>query len=133
MAAVVTIVLLAIGPFTQQAVKTTLCPRILDLGEQARIPVAAKLPLSEVGLGYYSGPKPRSPAALNAVRAGLTTPGAGSTDGLDSRCPTGNCTFADFGGVTHSSLGLCSRCEDLTSMVIQLAKSCPANKTGGQG
>lgn len=117
-AALTTILLLAIGPFAQQAIKTNLCRRILDSGEQARIPVAAKLPLSDVGTGPNIGPVTIPPAALNAVRAGLTTPSTASTDVLPFTCPTGNCTFPSFDGITHSSLGLCSACEDLTSTVI---------------
>ena len=127
-AALTTILLLAIGPFAQQAIKTNLCRRILDSGEQARIPVAAKLPLSDVGTGPNIGPVTIPPAALNAVRAGLTTPSTASTDVLPFTCPTGNCTFPSFDGITHSSLGLCSACEDLTSTVIQLPNNCPTEK-----
>ncbi|KAK0648281.1 hypothetical protein B0T16DRAFT_455765 [Cercophora newfieldiana] len=134
LAAITTIVLLAIGPFTQQAVKTTLCRRVVDtaLGDQAQIPIAAKLPRSEFRLGYNTGVKSKSPAALNAVRAGLMAPSAVSSDALPSNCPTGNCTFPAFKGVTHSSLGLCSSCEDLTPAVTQLPIYCPSNGTNGR-
>lgn len=33
-------------------------------------------------------------------------------------CPTGNCTFPEYGGVTYSTMGLCSICFD-TSRLIQ--------------
>ncbi|KAK4450539.1 hypothetical protein QBC34DRAFT_349295 [Podospora aff. communis PSN243] len=131
LAALTTIVLLAIGPFSQQAIKTTLCNRVINSGTQARIPFAAKLPQSEVGVGNNNGPRPKSPAALNAIKAGLTIPSVSSADSLLSVCPTGNCTFPEFRGITHSSLGLCSTCEDLTSMVVQLPRGCPLRRPNG--
>ncbi|KAK1834057.1 hypothetical protein QBC39DRAFT_252942 [Podospora conica] len=124
-AAITTIVLLAIGPFTQQSVKTTLCRRVLDRGDPVLIPIAAKLPSRDVGVRNNVGPLDLPASALNAVRAGLTTPNSGSTFNLPFECPTGNCTFPEFKGITHSSLGLCSACEDVTPTVVELPKNCP--------
>lgn len=125
LAAITTIVLLATGPFAQQSVKTTLCRQVLGKAEPALIPVAAKLPLSDVGTKAYVGPVILPASALNAVRAGLTTPSSGSTFNLPFVCSTGNCTFPEFKGITHSSLGLCSSCEDVTPAVVELPENCP--------
>lgn len=125
LAAITTIVLLATGPFAQQSVKTTLCRRVVDAAVPARIPVAPKLPLSDVGVKGNAGPVTLPPSALNAVRAGLTTPSSGSTFNLPFACETGNCTFPEFKGITHSSLGLCNICEDVTPTVVELPKNCP--------
>jgi hypothetical protein len=48
-------------------------------------------------------------------------------DGLSNRnasgsapsaiCPSGNCTFPAYSGVTHSSIGLCSKCVEVSSMI----------------
>ncbi|PMD47130.1 hypothetical protein L207DRAFT_575928 [Hyaloscypha variabilis F] len=36
---------------------------------------------------------------------------------LSAKCPTGNCTFDAFNGVTHSSLAICSRCNDVSMLI----------------
>jgi hypothetical protein len=128
LAAITTIVLLATGPFAQQSVKTTLCRKVLGPAEPALIPVAAKLPLSDVVERGQVGPVSLPASALNAVRAGLTTPSSGSTFNLPFVCRTGNCTFPEFKGITHSSLGLCNSCQDVTPTVVELPESCPTDE-----
>jgi hypothetical protein len=37
-----------------------------------------------------------------------------STSRIVTNCPSGNCTFPDFAGISHSSIGICTRCKDIT-------------------
>ncbi|KAK4444948.1 hypothetical protein QBC34DRAFT_442160 [Podospora aff. communis PSN243] len=128
-AAITTIILLAIGPFSQQAIRTDLCLRIVETQERALIPVAARIPRLEESFDTFGQPRALSAETMNSVLAGLTTPEYASETNLGFQCTTGNCTFPAFGDITYSSLGLCSSCEDLTSMVTQSPK-CPSTITG---
>ncbi|KAK0620037.1 hypothetical protein B0T14DRAFT_566823 [Immersiella caudata] len=128
-AAITTIILLAIGPFSQQAIRADLCLRIVESQEPALIPVAARIPRFEVSYDVFGNPRSLPAESMNSVLAGLTTPEYASENVLGFQCSTGNCTFPAFSGITYSSLGLCSSCEDLTSMVTQSPK-CPSRITG---
>ncbi|KAK3328723.1 hypothetical protein B0H66DRAFT_491 [Apodospora peruviana] len=136
LAAITAVALLAIDPFTQQSIKTVLCNRVIDTpNSAARIPVAVKLPQDEVTIDGWNGlPDAISAESMNSVLGGLTTPEfMAPANTLDFSCPTGNCTFPEFdGGITHSSLGICSQCDDLTSLVRQ-EPNCPHKSFGIYG
>ncbi|KAK3317405.1 hypothetical protein B0T19DRAFT_434923 [Cercophora scortea] len=66
---------------------------------------------------------------MNALVGGLTS--RATVTPVDFTCPTGNCTFpASNGGVTHSSVGICSRCEDLTDTHVTQGH-CPKPRPAG--
>lgn len=113
-AAGVVILSFVVGPFMQQAIKTEICLQVLP-NVNSSIPV----------VNYVQGQYYRVTAGLWDVTVdmkgimvqGLTNPQSQdlATQGF---CPTGNCTFPDYGtSITHSTLGLCSRCVDRTSEV----------------
>ncbi|KAK3382033.1 hypothetical protein B0T24DRAFT_685729 [Lasiosphaeria ovina] len=116
-AAVTTIILLTTGSLTQQAVKTTLCRQIVDIPaaaanqDRALIPVAAKLSNKEIVTGYVGEIVAVSPETMNGIQAGLTNPDLVSTSAFPFSCPTGNCTFAESGGITYSTLERCPSTE----------------------
>lgn len=112
---------LAIGPFTQQAIKTTPCP-------QTRRDVAASIPVAHYmdypganqalysnGPGAWGLPVDLKGAMIN----GLVNP-SGNESSVSATCLTGNCTFQPIGGdaraddtnvsYSYSSIGLCSSC-----------------------
>jgi len=135
-AAVTTIILIALDPFSQQSVRTAVCTRIvhgpLAAGAEALIPIAARIPRSEIRPDTFGNPRALSPESLNSVLAGLANPEfMANPSTLPFTCPSGNCTFPSFGEVTYSSLGMCSQCEDLTSVVTHTR--CPERSRGDFG
>lgn len=115
-AALVTIASLAVGPFTQQAVKTVTCPH-LQANSRSSLPVANYVPGSSAYYRIGAGQFELEVDMKSAMIQGVTDP-----DGKDSDvtvvCSTGNCTWPDYGtGVTHSSIGMCSSCLDTTDWV----------------
>ncbi|ROV91205.1 hypothetical protein VMCG_09358 [Cytospora schulzeri] len=115
-AAVVTIASLAVGPFTQQALKTATCPRSVP-NATAAIPVAYYAPGSSsyyrTGAGMYEVEVDMKSAMIE----GLTYPDGKDND-VEVTCGGSNCTWSDFGtGVTHATIGLCSACLDTTAYV----------------
>lgn len=113
-AALVTIASLAVGPVTQQAVRTAVCPQLLP-GVRAAMPAANYVPGSSsyyrIGAGSYELEVDMKSAMIKA----LAEQGGSDTSGVDVVCKTGNCTWPDYGtGVTHASIGLCSKCIDTT-------------------
>lgn len=115
-AALVTIASLAVGPFTQQALKTSLCPTLAP-NARAEIPVANYVPgrssYYRVGAGSFQVETDMK----GAMFAGLTNPD-GKDNEVEVSCASSNCTWPDYGtGATHASIGLCSACIDTTQYV----------------
>lgn len=101
--ALITIALLAVDPFTQQALTYYDCSTSLD-GQQATLPRTNFF----MPPGEHTGALEESimPPIQNAINAGLFSPGVGV--GFD--CSSGNCTFPD----SYNSLGYCSHCDDIS-------------------
>jgi hypothetical protein len=115
-AALVTILSFAVGPFIQQAIKTASCPQILD-SVNATLPVANYVPGSSSYYRIAAGLWEVTVDMKGAMIQGLTNP-KGNDSAIQAVCPSGNCTFPDYGtGITHSSIGMCSKCIDTTSLV----------------
>lgn len=117
----VIILSLAIGPFAQQAIKTTTCPQY---SEQARasIPIAHHMGYPRGDYRPYSIGAGADEVTLPADMKGAMVNGfvnlMGNDSALSAFCPTGNCTFqAAVDGITYSSIGLCSACIETTSFV----------------
>ncbi|KAK4185690.1 hypothetical protein QBC35DRAFT_476103 [Podospora australis] len=119
------ILLFAIGPFAQQSVQTSVCS-ILHHTQLAKVPVAYKIPPNEVPAWSTPGQKLElNPLTFSALLSGLSDlDNVSKSSGLDLQCPTGNCTFREFDGMTYSTLGICSKCEDITHL-IQEIHECP--------
>lgn len=116
-AALVTIASLAVGPVTQQAVRTAACPLLLP-DVRSAIPAANYVPGSSsyyrIGAGSYE----LEVDMKSAMIKGLTEQVGSDGNGVDVTCKTGNCTWPDYGtGVTHASIGLCSKCLNTTDWV----------------
>lgn len=115
----------AIGPFSQQAVKTYSCDipaegaayilaaEWVGQADVNRIPVANGIWLSpEMGM-----------TLINGLVQGV------SNDSLSlSHCKSSNCTFEFQSGITHQSVGVCSACVDVRD---QLAQKKSAKVVGG--
>ncbi|KAK1996996.1 hypothetical protein LX36DRAFT_91679 [Colletotrichum falcatum] len=115
-AALVTIASLTVGPVTQQAVRTASCSMLWDHAP-ATMPAAHYVPGSSayyrIGAGIYELEVDMKTAMIK----GMTDPGSRDNE-VQVGCVSGNCTWPDHGtGVTHASIGMCSRCLDTTSFV----------------
>ncbi|PHH88680.1 hypothetical protein CDD83_7210 [Cordyceps sp. RAO-2017] len=109
-AALTTVLSLAISPFTQQAIKTVPCPRLVP-GALASAPIAFVVP----GPEFLSDHSPGSRLRL-AMISSISRPRAASST-IQSVCPSGNCTFPELHGVPHSTIGVCSQCQNTSSLV----------------
>ena len=121
---------LAIGPFVQQAIKTTGCSHPID-GVVATLPYAHYVP----AMGTYDNfPYPYGAARIEqdtnvAILISLTRQQSQSSQ-IQPVCSTGNCTFPNgnpiddttfkangSGQSTFSTIGLCTKCVDVSSLV----------------
>ena len=111
------------GPFVQQALNTRDCAVALP-GRVALLPVAHYIGASKDSFRLSASTHEVNTDMKAATIAGLTTPGGNK---VDATCSTGNCTFPSWepvGGVnmtnpiTHASIGMCSRCFDVGSLVF---------------
>ncbi|KAF6818882.1 hypothetical protein CPLU01_13171 [Colletotrichum plurivorum] len=113
LAALITILSMAVGPFTQQAAGTVPCQRIVP-GARASLPIAHYFPglhrslLEDIITSSIKG------AVLNALVNTATY-----EQSIQFTCETGNCTFPTLSsGVTHSSIGICSACFDTSRYIV---------------
>ncbi|KAK4451188.1 hypothetical protein QBC34DRAFT_348174 [Podospora aff. communis PSN243] len=109
-AAIITIVSFATGPFVQQAIKTVNCNEIVPTS-RASVPIAHYAPGSSGYVNIGTGLWEVMNDMKGALIAGLSNPSTVNTN-IVSTCPTGNCTFLDY-----ASIGLCSYCKDITPLV----------------
>lgn len=122
---VVLVTSLLVGPFAQQSIRVFYQDVPSELG-------AASLPVSRVidafeGTSYYNT-MPVADFAFWSLKNGPrvsvfnTVSNPSSHDlTISPECPTGNCDFPalDGSGITHTSLGVCSACSDMTPLVKQ--------------
>lgn len=118
--ALLVILLAAFGPFTQQTIRSFVCRVQVLPSNQASVPVAhyfnspddAHLTYNQKGAVFKLGSSMKS-----AILDAMTTKDDG-TNRLDFTCPTGDCTFKPGPtGSAYASIGLCSECFDITSLV----------------
>ncbi|KAF4867448.1 hypothetical protein CGCSCA1_v013408 [Colletotrichum siamense] len=103
--ALVIVASFAIAPFSQQAATTYPCE--IDIEGNASIAVA-----QWVGTGADgSMPMISSETHVAAVTGLIYGPAISMAAPNVFECNSGNCTFNSIGGITHSSVGICSSCE----------------------
>lgn len=128
LALIVIMTSLAVGPFTQQSISTDYRPTKVGI---ASLPVTYSLG-SGSGDFYFRtlGGGDFITWSLTAkVRSALFSALANPSSNdsiIPVDCPTGNCEFPPWGwqgglesenDVTHASIGMCSRCHDVSSLV----------------
>ncbi|WYZ42051.1 hypothetical protein EsH8_V_000946 [Colletotrichum jinshuiense] len=115
-AAIVTIASLAVGPVTQQAVRTATCPMLQD-HVNSSIPAAHYVPGTSAYYRVGAGSYEIQVDMKSTMIQGITAPGSQDSN-VQVSCSSGNCTWPDWGtGVTHASIGMCSTCIDTTDFV----------------
>ncbi len=126
LAAVVLVLSFLIGPFVQLASRTKPCSFTVP-GKNASLPFAHYVP--SIG-GWVEGGDALGEAAPNdlivAILSAATSPN-GVENQINPTCSSGNCTFnsgdphienaRDTGLTTYSTSGMCSRCEDISSLI----------------
>ena len=117
-AASITIVALAIDPFTQQIIDYYSQPLAIS-GRQAGIPRTNNF--TEAG-GTDTGLPINQPLYNGFFSSGQSGDSNPSFD-----CPTGNCTFEPY-----YTVGVCSDCNDITSQVV-VSKNCDVCRTPDSG
>ncbi|KAJ2973479.1 hypothetical protein NUW58_g8926 [Xylaria curta] len=132
--ALIVVLSLAIGPFTQQAIRTTVCQLPIDAtADRPSIQVAHDVDESDWYVGGHSLPAPYLWTPMRgAIISGLISPDLNkSFTGYD--CATGKCTFPNYGGVAHSSIGFFSRCTDITASIRERYVSSNETRSGSKG
>lgn len=128
-AALVTIVSLAIGPMTQQALRTGACTQAVP-DVNSTLPIANYAPSSDALYHMEFAKSSLMPDMQGVMLQALTNSGSGSS-AIEPYCPTGNCTWPDYGrGFTHASIGFCSRCFDTSAKTNATSFT---SKTGTSG
>ncbi|KAF2402164.1 hypothetical protein EJ06DRAFT_528284 [Trichodelitschia bisporula] len=118
-----TIASFAIGPFTQQAIRSVPCKRdspnfqpflqtASKIGEGAMSPSGENSWTTDGGWSLDGGTK----GALVGALANPSTNQSTLSD-LFGGCGTGNCTFPSDNNVTHSTIAMCTKCIDTTSLI----------------
>lgn len=69
-----------------------------------------------------------SMATKAAILQGLVDP-ADERSAITPDCPTGNCTFRSYNGITHSSMGMCRKCLDVTRWLYEARPNEGSNTT----
>lgn len=116
-ACLVTILSFTVGPFTQQAIESVACQQVAKL-QNASVPVAHFMGIPPSFQSSFS----RGPSAYalpvdmkGAMVNGLVNP-TGNDSSVSAICQSGNCTFQQYtDNITYSSIGMCSKCLDLSS------------------
>ncbi|XXH00567.1 hypothetical protein Hte_006915 [Hypoxylon texense] len=129
-AAIILLASFLVGPFVQQASRTISCSH-QALGMAASLPYAHFVPRTD---GYTNKDGPTQPTTDTRV---TLLSSATAADGVENRitatCATGNCTFpggdpiddngtnnlglSSDNSTSHSTVALCNKCADITSLV----------------
>jgi hypothetical protein len=105
-----------IGPFTQQAAESVPCDRPLESAE-ATIRVSRLVSSSNL-VRLDSAHWDLDIVTKVALLNGLSDPNRPQS-GINPDCSTGNCLFPSYNGVTHSSIGMCKKCTDITPWLTE--------------
>lgn len=115
-----------IGPFTQQAIKAFPCT-VQSTAMRSSIQVANTndyFDFPRIAAGSFD----ISMATKAAILQGLVDP-ADERSAITPDCPTGNCTFKSYNGITHSSMGMCKKCLDATRWLYEARPNEGSNTT----
>jgi len=127
--ALVIVTSLAIGPFTQQALRTTVCQLPLNSSAPS-IKAAHYVDETDFFIGGHTLPSAVLRTSMRgAIVDGMINSQSPSIFG-GFICESGNCTFPSYEGVTHSSIGFCSKCDDITGSIRERFISRNESSTG---
>lgn len=120
------IVSLAVGPSTQQGLKTFVCSAPVESGpDTATVSIAQRASKDPTFAFHDALFKINITGSMKAaIIGGLRNTGSTSSP-VRFHCVTGNCTFDEstvdeYNNITYSSVGYCSTCRDLTNSIIEI-------------
>ncbi|KAI3533757.1 hypothetical protein CSPX01_12527 [Colletotrichum filicis] len=113
--ALVVIASYATGPLSQQAVKTYSCKVSSEC--TARISIAERVARHDSMISGADTNAKMSTAIINGLL------GIPPDSSQLFECQSGNCVFQNVSGVTHSSVGVCSKCTDVKSDLLEFEDS----------
>ncbi|KAK1456827.1 hypothetical protein CMEL01_16184 [Colletotrichum melonis] len=113
--ALVVIASYATGPLSQQAVKTYSCEVSSEC--TARISIAERVARHDSMISGADTNAKMSTAIINGLL------GIPPDSSQLFECESGNCVFQNVSGVTHSSVGVCSKCTDVKSDLLEFEDS----------
>jgi len=125
--AVITVIAIAVDPFTQQVLHFYSCP-IPDEGQTARIVRSNNY---TTGSGYSSMGTMLDPRMTGAFFQGLLNPFPNATVAVSMFCPSGNCTFTHVDDIAYSTLAMCSSVQDISSSVAGSGRLAPTSGMTG--
>lgn len=111
---------LGINAFTQQALRSVPC-QVDDPTQKASISIAQ----SALDGTYFAIRRGPGKSWLNTVDVGMKTAFIGGLTDVDLAsvppftCPSGNCSFPAYGGITHSTITFEVECHDISSQIVQ--------------
>ncbi|KAJ2989708.1 hypothetical protein NUW58_g3331 [Xylaria curta] len=108
-AAFVTVLMVAVEPFSQQVIIYVNCPQVSPDFQSS---VARTNNYNATGGHTGAGTSDIDTRMAVAINTGIVNPPQHIPSLLSTECKSGNCTFPRF-----SSVGLCHSCEDLTSQI----------------
>jgi hypothetical protein len=104
-----------IGPFTQQAIKSVPCNALATSNSSVQVAQTNSYVIyPRIAAGMFD----LELESKAAILQGLANPG-GEESAFTADCNTGNCSFPSYKGVTHSSIGFCKKCVDVTSWLYE--------------
>ena len=134
-ALLVVLVSFAVGPFVQQAIRTDERLFRADNVTGVSLPIAQSADGSSMYYRHLGGQSiygtwDMRPAARGEFMNALVRFDSNTSNAMEPTCPTGECTFprtdgfgdarpgANNNDITHASVGLCSRCFNVTSLTM---------------
>jgi hypothetical protein len=126
-AAILLIASFLVGPFVQQASRTTSCS-FPESNLNAKLPYAHYVPRHGGYLDPINAAPGVSPSSdlIVAILSSVTAPDSKENQ-ISPSCATGKCTFpygdpdglAETNLTTHSTVGMCSNCIDVTALITK--------------
>lgn len=112
----ITISSFAIGPFTQQALGTAPCRRLVA-SDNSSVPTAHHVPGPNKFFRFGAASYEIDVDMKSTMIHGITHLNGQDTT-VRPECSSGDCTFQDYGtGVSYSTMGMCYQCIETTSLV----------------
>ena len=112
--AFITILTLAIDPFTQQILQFGICLRPVE-GSSATV---ARTNNYTIGAFTFAVGSPSVDQKMTAaLYQGVLNPAPNASTLISTYCQTGNCTFPNSNGTAYISLAMCTSVEDISQLI----------------
>ncbi|KAF6821412.1 hypothetical protein CPLU01_12495 [Colletotrichum plurivorum] len=121
MSAFVILTSYAVGPFSQQAVKTYTCEIPVD--GAANILTAEWVGTADFNVAQFGVSAALLSPEMSIDMVNGLVQGVPNGNLALSQCKSSNCTFDATSGITHQSVGVCSVCVDVRDRIVERALS----------